>query len=42
MLKGRVSELKEFLKQIGEKPWIEVGRSQSVTNLLSLKRSSLF
>ena len=29
LLKGKVSELKVFLKQIGEKPWIEEGRSQS-------------
>ena len=42
LLNGRVSELKELLKQIGEEPWIEEGHPQSVTYLLSLERSSLF
>ena len=42
LLKGRVSELKVFLKQIGEKPCIEEGHSQSATYLHSLERSSLF
>ena len=42
LLKGGVSELKAFLKQIGEISWIEEGYSQSATYLLSLERSSLF
>ena len=42
LLKERVSELKVFLKQIGQKPRIEEGHSQSATYFLSLEHSSLF
>ena len=42
LLKGRVSELKAFLKQIGEKPWIEEGRSQSVTYLATFPKTFEF